>query len=109
MTELKNLADKMKNSLKCHTSRVTAIENRISEIEDEFRNTSIQQKKLEKSLKTNEQKIGKTLEISVRQRTINLWNKFNRNNRTIGVPESQKKTLMKNQQSKKSLLKGPQF
>lgn len=39
---------KMKTSLKSLTSKVTAAEDRMSELEDEMHNKSIQQKEVEK-------------------------------------------------------------
>lgn len=48
---MKNVVDEMKNSQEDLTSRVIAAENRVSELEDDLYNVSIQHKWLRKSLK----------------------------------------------------------
>lgn len=45
----------MKNSLQGFTSIVTAAKDRISELKDEKHNNSLQQKRLEKNIKINDQ------------------------------------------------------
>lgn len=51
ITILKNFVGKMKTSLEIISNRVTAIEDKICELEDERHNNSILQKRLESILK----------------------------------------------------------
>lgn len=75
------------------SSRLTAAENRISELEDAMHNNLTQQKRLEKNLKSNDQTMEKLLK-EYEQMKIEVFDKLNRNNfRIIGVPETQEENL----------------
>lgn len=73
MTVLKSLVSKMKNSLKCLTSRVTVARDIISKFKVDLHNKSRQQQKIENNLKISKQKMEK-----------NPKNKGTDENRTLG-------------------------
>lgn len=107
ITSLKNLVDEMMHSVEEGlTSRVKEAKDRFSELEDELHYTFIQQKNLEKSFKSNKQKLRKILKINKEQlkAEINLTETG-----VIGFPERRRggggNGTVKSQQSKTSMLR----
>lgn len=67
----------MKNSVGALSSRVTAAEDKISELEDEMQKTSREQQRMEIALKITQEQNRK------------LWDDFKNRIRISGVPEGE--------------------